>query len=121
MATLGRPATLKEFVIHSLLVWRDRDTLVDHDDEEPTRQLRRPDSDRPAGRRSEVFDLSFVPRASSVPSFADGMPTSLDAFRLPTPLPARTRHVRHRTAWPAAIGRLLLLAVVVVVALLMAR
>ena len=68
MAQLQRPATLKEFIIHSLLVWRDRDTLVDGDDEEPTRQLQRPDRDRPAmtpppraSLTSYVFDLDVVP------------------------------------------------------------
>jgi hypothetical protein len=43
MNQLQRPPTLKEFVIHSLLVWRDRDTLVDRDEEAPTGQLPRPD------------------------------------------------------------------------------
>jgi len=56
MTPLQRPATLKELVIHSLLRWRDRDTLVDGDDDEPTRQLRRPDSDapRPSARSAHV-------------------------------------------------------------------
>ncbi len=68
MNKLQRPPTLKEFVIHSLLRWRDRDTLVDPEEEEPTTLLRRPDRDAPpadpprASRPSFAFDLSVVPR-----------------------------------------------------------
>jgi hypothetical protein len=52
MNQLQRPPTLKEFVIHSLLVWRERDTLVDHEEEAPTGQLHRPDEvSQPADRR----------------------------------------------------------------------
>ena len=63
MAQLQRPLTRKEFVIQSLLAWREPwATLVDADDEEPTMQLPRPDGDaESAGRSSSVFDLTIVP------------------------------------------------------------
>jgi|HubBroStandDraft_2_1064218.scaffolds.fasta_scaffold1601638_1 hypothetical protein len=55
MALLQRPSTIKEFVIQSLLAWREpAATLVDYDDEEPTLPQRRPD----AG------DTSLAPRSS---------------------------------------------------------
>jgi hypothetical protein len=50
MAQMQRPATLREFVIQSLLACREpAATLVDHDDEEPTLPLRRPQSRATAG------------------------------------------------------------------------
>jgi hypothetical protein len=46
MGQLQRPSTVKEFVIQSLLAWREpAATIVDHDDEEPTLPLRRPDAE----------------------------------------------------------------------------
>jgi hypothetical protein len=47
MAQLQRPSTVKEFVIQSLLAWREpAATIVDHDDEDPTLPLRRPETER---------------------------------------------------------------------------
>lgn len=72
MGKLQRPATLKEFVIQSLLGWRDTAaTLVDRDDESPTLLHSRPDSDAPPARdtlTSHVFDLCVVPCVASSPS-----------------------------------------------------
>jgi hypothetical protein len=70
MAQLQRPLTRKEFVIQSLLSWREPwATLVDADDEEPTMQLERPtaqDDEAPStDRASNVFDLTVVPRVPS--------------------------------------------------------
>ena len=60
MSPLQRPATLKEFVIQSLLRWREpAATLVDHDDEDPTAQLERPDS-ADFSRDSYAFDLNVA-------------------------------------------------------------
>jgi hypothetical protein len=86
MATLQRPPTLREFVIHSLLRWRERDTLVDRDDEEPTRQLKRPESDPPpreprGSRTSIVFDLSAAAALPLRPSFPDPTPSLLPFTR----------------------------------------
>ncbi len=50
MAQLQRPSTVKEFVIQSLLAWREpAATIVDHEDEEPTLPLRRADTEPPSG------------------------------------------------------------------------
>ncbi|HEY3821172.1 MAG TPA: hypothetical protein VGL81_28600 [Polyangiaceae bacterium] len=125
MAQLQRPATLREFLIHSLLVWRDRDTLVDRDDDEPTTQLRRPDSDAPpaesprSSRASFVFDLSAVPRGDSRPTLPAPAPAPWPAARarrrrpvVPAP-PSSERH--------ADLMGAILLALVVIAALVMAR
>jgi hypothetical protein len=61
MATLPRPPTLKEIVMHSLLGWREpHDTLVDPDDERPTEIPEPRDS-----MVSVVFDLTLPPRAEA--------------------------------------------------------
>jgi hypothetical protein len=53
MAQLQRPSTVKEFVIQSLLAWREpAATIVDHDDEEPTMPMRRPETEGPRALRS---------------------------------------------------------------------
>jgi hypothetical protein len=60
---LQRPLTRKEFIIQSLLTWREpAATLVDTDDQEPTLRMRRPDREpsRPS-TPSCVFDLTVVP------------------------------------------------------------
>jgi hypothetical protein len=60
---LQRPLTRKEFIIQSLLTWREPwATLVDAEEEEPTVPLRRPDSEAPRPAiDSFVFDLTVVP------------------------------------------------------------
>jgi hypothetical protein len=53
MAQLQRPSTVKEFVIQSLLAWREpAATIVDHEDEEPTMPMRRPETEGPRALRS---------------------------------------------------------------------
>jgi hypothetical protein len=125
MRQLQRPATLKEFVIHSLLAWRERDTLVDTDDEEPTALLRRPDSDAPPPdppRSSFVFDLSVVPHGASRPSLAEATPAAAYAMApwdVPVvPLRAQAQIVVLRPAGHArAVARAVLLALVVLAGL----
>jgi len=133
MTPLQRPATLKELVIHSLLRWRDRDTLVDRDDEEPTRQLVRPDSDAPPrpAHSSHVFDLSVVPRLGPCRSLAGATPSafSFSAFaeaelrRDAPPVPlAKLRARRHvgdvpANGRPRGMARVLLVVLVVLAGL----
>ncbi|MGD0528029.1 MAG: hypothetical protein ABSE49_23045 [Polyangiaceae bacterium] len=127
MAQLQRPATLKEFLIHSLLVWRDRDTLVDGDDEEPTRQLQRPDRDRPAvmpppraSLTSYVFDLNVVPRLITSPAFDAPTPSAFVSVP-PEILALRRRPSAPRTRGRATAARVLLFALVLFAAFLTAR
>jgi hypothetical protein len=100
MAQLGRPPTIKEFLIQSILGWREpAPTLVDpHEFEEPpppTGALPRQavqeavleEEALPPPRGSQasiVFDLA-VPRTGSHPSFADG---ELQRDTLPSPPPS---------------------------------
>jgi hypothetical protein len=81
MAQLGRPPTAKEFVIQSILGWREpAPTLVDIPVEMEEEVL-------PAPRTTEVsivFDLA-APRTGSHPSFADG---ELQRDTLPSPPPS---------------------------------
>ena len=64
---LQRPLTRKEFVIQSLLAWREPwATLVDAGEtEDPTRPMRRPEVETPRPRSdsqdSAVFDLTVIP------------------------------------------------------------
>jgi hypothetical protein len=148
MGKLQRPATLKEFVIQSLLAWRDTAaTLVDHEDEAPT-LLRRPDSEPPVARdtlTSYVFDLGVVPRVASSPSDSEILRDTLPApppvaalalpsrparapRRAPKPLPARparrapTPAAAAATASPGThVLRLVLFALVVLALLASAR
>jgi hypothetical protein len=134
MAQLQRPATLKEFLIHSLLVGRDRDTLVDGDDEEPTRQLQRPDCDRPArmpppraSLTSYVFDLHVVPRILASPALHEPTPSAFVSTP-PEVLALRRKHGARAPAAPArasrghgAAARVLLFALVLFAAFLTAR
>jgi hypothetical protein len=86
MGKLQRPATLKEFVIQSLLGWRDTAaTLVDHDDEAPTLLRGTVATDPPAARdtlTSYVFDLRVVPRVASIPADDE-----IERDTLPSPPP----------------------------------
>lgn len=64
MATLPRPPTLREIVMHSLLGREPADTLVDADDERPT-EIPAPARDTLV---SVVFDLGLPrPQAESSP------------------------------------------------------
>jgi hypothetical protein len=59
---LQRPPTIKEFVIRSILGWREAaDTIVDCDDEAPTAVLGR---DEPVEERVTEVDPMPPPRAS---------------------------------------------------------
>lgn len=64
---LQRPLTRKEFVIQSLLAWREPwATLVDAEvrpeEEDPTMPMEHPEPDAPRPPSpSLVFDLTFVP------------------------------------------------------------
>ena len=60
---LQRPLTRKEFVIQSLLTWREPwATLVDAEEEDLTVPLTRPESEPPRpATDSCVFDLTVVP------------------------------------------------------------
>jgi hypothetical protein len=64
MATLPRPPTLKEIVIHSLLGWREpADTLVDPEDARPTEIPEHRDT-----LVSVVFDLGSPPSRAEAKS-----------------------------------------------------
>jgi hypothetical protein len=131
MVRLQRPATLKEFVIQSILAWRGPEaTRVDRDDEAPTTALSRAESNAPppAAARdtlgSCVFDLSVIPRLPSSPSDAEIL---RDTLPVPPPVvlgasPARRPEptAESRSPAPAAGGRVaraILLALVVLAAL----
>jgi hypothetical protein len=61
MPALQRPTTLKEFVIQSLLVWREPAvTIVDRDDEMPTRLLQRTEVKEPSSHLAHAILLAFV-------------------------------------------------------------
>ena len=64
MPALQRPATLKEFVIQSLLVWREPAvTIVDREDEMPTRLLGRAEVTQikePSRNLAHAILLAFV-------------------------------------------------------------
>lgn len=105
MAKLQRPATLKEFVIQSLLGWRDPDpTLVDREDDSPTALLRRAPSSAPPPAptprdtlSSYVFDLRVVPRVASSPSDPE---LARDTLPSPPPVMRSSPSIRREPSVP---------------------